>query len=51
MTLTDADRADRDGWTAHTLGRPDLRDIHWHYRDAIRRAMTRKDHDLTVPHG
>ena len=51
MTLTDADRADRYGWTAHTLGRADLRDIHWHYRDVIRRAMTWKDHDMTDDFG
>lgn len=47
MTHSASDRADMDGWTAHTLGRADLRDIHWHYRDVIRRYLARKDHDMT----
>lgn len=34
-----AGAADRAGWDAHTHGRPDLRDTHWTYRDAILRAL------------
>lgn len=34
-----AGAADRAGWDAHANGRPDLRDAHWRYRDAILRAL------------
>ena len=38
--------ADRDGWTAHVHGRPELRDLHWRYRDLIL-YNARGGHDMT----